>query len=271
MSEDQAKLFEDGPPKLGERTRSGKVDIELWRIVGVEESPLEPTAAFVRSVELAGVLEPVLAVPAGDGKYRVPDGKRRVKAAKAVGLDRVPAFVYEGLTEADEQAITLLGNLQRSANVVVEFAAIEELVQVLGSPEAVAESLGIPLTRVRRRLKLQGLIGGLRTAFRDGEIGASVAEAAAALPGAVQQVLVDMFRDKEGHLTLDDVRVVRSVERDKAAAQLPESLFVTEELEEVLSPGEAASQIGRLLLEPTELTIEDRLKRTIELARAGLR
>ena len=66
----------------------------------------------VESVAQYGVLTPLIARPAGDGKYELISGHRRKHAAELAGLDKVPVIVRD----MDDDAATILmvdSNLQR--------------------------------------------------------------------------------------------------------------------------------------------------------------
>ncbi|MBW2967275.1 ParB N-terminal domain-containing protein [Candidatus Woesearchaeota archaeon] len=54
-----------------------------------------------KSVEVLGILQPVMVTPTEDGRYRLITGHRRTRAAKKVGLPEVPAIVVEGLSKAE--------------------------------------------------------------------------------------------------------------------------------------------------------------------------
>jgi ParB family transcriptional regulator, chromosome partitioning protein len=51
---------------------------------------LRLTPDFLASVAASGILVPLRVTPAGDGRYRVIDGHRRLAAALRVGLAEVP-------------------------------------------------------------------------------------------------------------------------------------------------------------------------------------
>src|SRR3989442_14712341 len=67
--------------------------------------------ALTRSIQEKGVLEPVLVRPVGY-RYELIIGSRRLEAAKAAGLKRIPAVVRK---MSDEEAIivSLIENIQR--------------------------------------------------------------------------------------------------------------------------------------------------------------
>ena len=89
----------------------------------------EKLAQLVQSVETYGVLEPLLVRPieGADGKYELVAGERRLRAAKAAGLEAVPVSIR---TFADQEAlqVALMENLQREdLNPVEETEAIMDL------------------------------------------------------------------------------------------------------------------------------------------------
>lgn len=70
---------------------------------------------MVSSIKEHGILFPVLVQPVKDGKYEILAGHNRVEAAKRAGIDKVPAIIKEGLTEAEAMLIVVESNLmQRS-------------------------------------------------------------------------------------------------------------------------------------------------------------
>jgi ParB/RepB/Spo0J family partition protein len=184
----------------------------------------EPTPAMIESVRRIGVFLSV-ALAAEGPKFRVLDGRRRVKAALAAELTKIPARVYNISGASDAAVATLVTNLHRSANVPEELRAIETLMEKSGAtPAQLAHSLGIPLHTVRRRLKLRGLVKDLREAFDKGALGAKAAEKAATLPAPVQAKLAKQLKGGE-RLTMGAVHEVRQARAAKVAAALPESVF----------------------------------------------
>lgn len=50
-----------------------------------------------------------------DGRLRIIGGHQRLKAAKAVGMERVPCFIFEGLSEERAKRFTILDNTNEGA------------------------------------------------------------------------------------------------------------------------------------------------------------
>ncbi len=101
-----------GVPK-GEATE----EIEIKRIHSFANHPFkvrddEKMADLIESVKANGVLSPVLVRPDGNGCYEMISGHRRMHAAQAVGLERIPAIVKD--MDTDEATIAMVdANIQR--------------------------------------------------------------------------------------------------------------------------------------------------------------
>ncbi len=78
----------------------------------------ERYAALRRSIAQQGILQPVLLRPRGE-RYQLVAGARRVRAARELGLQTVPALVRE-LNDIQAQELALLENLQREGLSPVE-------------------------------------------------------------------------------------------------------------------------------------------------------
>ena len=64
------------------------------------------------SISMFGVLTPLIARPAGDGKYEIISGHRRAHAAEAVGLTEVPVIVRD-MDDDVARILVVDSNLQR--------------------------------------------------------------------------------------------------------------------------------------------------------------
>ena len=108
----------------------------VWlKIDEVKPNPNQPRSNFddVRQQELTesikhhGILQPIL-VRFNNFQYEIIAGERRFRAAKAAGLDQIPAFVRDVDDQNSfEQAI--VENLQRdNLNAIEEAAAFQRLI-----------------------------------------------------------------------------------------------------------------------------------------------
>lgn len=192
----------------------------------------DPDSKFIESVRKLGVLNPVLIA---DGttteslRYRLLDGRRRVKAAREAGLESIPARLIAVDAWHGEAVLTLTANQQRSENAVSELEAIEALIDAGASEQDIYQATGTPIQRQRRLLKLRRLLPALYDAMDAGKVKPSVAEQAARLPECVQKELLHTL-DEKGRLTAADIHEARVVEQSSAVEALPLDLFETPEV-----------------------------------------
>jgi ParB/RepB/Spo0J family partition protein len=189
-----------------------------------------PTAQFIENVERFGVLENIVVVerPSKSSKaggFDVIDGRRRVKAARAAGLDRVPAIVYGAQDGKWREVLTLATNTLRSDNPVSELVAIESLMKHGASKAEITDATGLPAGTIEKRLKLAGLIGPIRKELMAGKIAVSTAEALATMASSIQEELYAATEEESVRITMAQVKVFKTAERQHAIEQLPMSVF----------------------------------------------
>jgi hypothetical protein len=207
----QLTLFSDTLP---EPTYEGPVDLSL--ILGVE--PIDPPKRFVDTFRFVAIQQPVILIQYGEF-YRVADGRRRCNAARVLGYKTVPARVYpEEMAGEIEAAMTLMLNAARSSNPVVEFEAIELLLERGYSEKEIARRTGMTVQTVRQRMRLTHLIPFLMELFSSGKVKVGTATAAAKLPASLQLALEEKYREA-GSLTYRDVRLVKHIRVEESAAQ----------------------------------------------------
>ena len=107
------------------------------------------------SIKAHGVRQPVLVTIQDNGRYRLVAGERRVRAARAVGLEAVPAMVQE-MTDAEIVEAQVTENLQREdVSAIEEAEGFRQLVEVCKmTQEQVAKRIGISQSQVANRLRL---------------------------------------------------------------------------------------------------------------------
>lgn len=91
-------------------------------------------------------------------KFMVLIGHRRLAAAKAAGLRKVPCVIAEGLTREEQLAIMLEENMQRNDLTVLEQAESFQMMIELGNTvESLTEKTGFSESTIRHRLKIAEL------------------------------------------------------------------------------------------------------------------
>ncbi len=191
----------------------------------IEEAFFKSLAESVN--KLGVVLQPVMLVENGDGRYKVHAGKRRVLSAKKKGIEAIAAMVFQkGAPESLLNIYAIAENMNRGPNPADE---AERILKVMSyyrwSAEEAARKLSIPVIHVRQRLKLTRLIPEFFQMLKKGRLRVSTALRIASLPKKKQKELL-----KEEKLTLDRVeKDCRSFKLDSLLGD--DSLFVVPEID----------------------------------------
>jgi ParB family transcriptional regulator, chromosome partitioning protein len=133
----EAQPGDDGEPsaeRLGRPADPSAPTFDEIPLDRIDPNPRQPREAFdeellqdlTTSIEAVGVLQPIVVRPNGE-RFQIVMGERRVRAAKAAGLDRVPAIVR---TTEDDFLLrdALLENIHREdLSPIEEAAAYEQL------------------------------------------------------------------------------------------------------------------------------------------------
>jgi ParB family chromosome partitioning protein len=161
----------------------------------IDPNPRQPRGAFdeeqlqelTSSIEAVGVLQPIVVRPNGE-RYQIVMGERRVRAAKAAGLERIPAIVR--ITEDDHLLRdALLENVHREdLNPLEEAAAYEQLLVDFGiTQEDLAARLGRSRPVIANAMRLLRLPGSVQRRIAARTLSAGHARAVASLEDPVQQ------------------------------------------------------------------------------------
>jgi ParB family transcriptional regulator, chromosome partitioning protein len=183
------------PVKAEDVEDSSGPTFEQLLIDRIDPNPRQPRGAFdeeplqelTASVEAVGVLQPIVVRPNGE-RYQIVMGERRVRAAKAAGLERIPAIVR---TTEDDQLLrdALLENIHREdLNPLEEAAAYEQLLVDFGiTQEELAARLGRSRPVIANAMRLLRLPGSVQRRIAARTLSAGHARAVASLEDPVQQ------------------------------------------------------------------------------------
>ena len=127
-------------------------------------------ATLTESIREHGVLQPILVTETIDG-YRLVAGERRLRAARAAGLDRIPAVTRQ-LDEQAQLEVALVENLQREDLDAIDAArGFRRLIDEFGfSPEQIAARVGRARSTVANTLRLLELAPSVQGAIGDRRI-----------------------------------------------------------------------------------------------------
>jgi ParB family chromosome partitioning protein len=131
----------------------------------------ESLAGLASSIEISGIVQPLLVRPLHDGSYELIAGERRWRAAQQAGLEKVPAVVRDP-EEAERLQAALIENMVREdLNPVDEARACAALVEDLGlSKEALAKRVGRSRPAVSNLIRLLDLPDEVLVLLESGEL-----------------------------------------------------------------------------------------------------
>ncbi len=151
-----------------------EIDIEL-----IDNNPNQPRKHFdeesleelAKSIQTYGVLQPLLVVQSGGGRYLIIAGERRFRAAVKAGLKKVPCIIRD-LSTQEIQEIALVENLHREDLNAIEAAeGMRELMDNHGlTQEEVALRINKSRPYVTNTLRLLQLPEEVTTLVRQGEL-----------------------------------------------------------------------------------------------------
>lgn len=120
-----------------------------------DETALEELA---RSIQLMGVIQPIVVNNLKNGRYEIIAGERRFRAAHLAGLSEVPVIIREESVE-DHFLISLVENLVREdLDPIEEATAFQELTTTYDmSQDEIAQATGFSRAKIANALRLLNL------------------------------------------------------------------------------------------------------------------
>jgi ParB family chromosome partitioning protein len=204
--------------------QAGAVEIA---VASIRPNPRQPRTNFdeaelatlTASIRSHGVLQPILVIETLDG-YQLVAGERRLRAARAAGLEHIPAVVRR-LDEQAQLEVALIENLQREdLNPIDAAQGFQRLIDEFGfSHERIAEQIGRARSTVANTLRLLDLTPSLQGAVADGRLTEGHGRALGGLPLEHQDRVLDsvLGQDLSVRQTEELVRRLRTPRPDPAA------------------------------------------------------
>ncbi|MEX1022076.1 MAG: ParB/RepB/Spo0J family partition protein [Dehalococcoidia bacterium] len=191
-------LIPDGPSDLDgapDRPRDERVPVTEVPIGDVVPNPMQPRTRIDTeklqelsdSIRTYGVIQPLLVTEErgedGAPVYQLIAGERRLRAAKAAGLQMVPVTVRQTTTQ-ELLEIAIVENIQRAdLNAMEEAAAYQRLKEEHGlTQEQVAARVGKSRSAVANTMRLMDLDIGVREAISSGYMSEGHGRALLGLP-----------------------------------------------------------------------------------------
>ncbi|HTD34604.1 MAG TPA: ParB/RepB/Spo0J family partition protein [Candidatus Elarobacter sp.] len=194
-------------------TAAPKRDLQQIPLAKIVPNPRQPRTFFApealeelrASIAAFGVLVPVIVRERGDG-YELIAGERRVRAAKAAGLETIPALVRAS-DDRESLEVAIIENLQReNLDPLEEAMGFQHLMESYAfTQEQVAERVGKSRPSIANAMRLLSLSDEVKQFVRDGKLSAGHARALLALPVERREVLA--------RRAIDEGLSVRALER----------------------------------------------------------
>jgi len=158
---------------------------------------------LMKSIEVQGLLQPIVVVEMQNGRFEVIAGQRRLLAHQYLGRNAIQATVRkdDGLTEIQRTAISLTENLVREDNRQKELiAACTKLYRLYGSMRLVAEETGLSAGVVSQYVKYDQLCEPLKRQVEEAKLDMKVAlqaqKAASNAQGEVDETAAVKFAEE---------------------------------------------------------------------------
>ena len=218
--------------------------------------------ALVNSISENGVIVPIIVRQKND-KYEILSGHNRVTAAKAAGLETVPAIIREGLSEDEAKLIVTVTNLiqrsfadlshsERAAALTEHYNAIKsqgkrtDLIssiavmlgenetsvtpyQKLNARDYIAKSYGIGGSTVAQYIRAARIIEPLKERLDNGEFSLRSAVELSYLSEDTQAAVDSILSNEDGMFSID----VKTASELRAAAT--EGVLETDETRRIIA------------------------------------
>ncbi|MBK9332254.1 MAG: ParB/RepB/Spo0J family partition protein [Ignavibacteria bacterium] len=158
------------------KKNSAEISVSL-----IQTNPFQPREDFddeklnelAESIRQNGIIQPIT-VRRFETGFKLISGERRLRAAKMLGLEKVPVYYYEANDETDENMLelALIENLQREDLNPMELSdSYNKLIEVYNlTQEKIAEKVSKNRSTVANFLRLQRLPVEIKISLRKNEI-----------------------------------------------------------------------------------------------------
>ena len=209
MKEQFSRLF-------GLAERNNVEDIKQVNVDEIVSSPYQPRTVFdeekiielSQTIKTHGIIQPIV-VRFRNERYEIIAGERRWRAAKKMGLKKIPAIVRE-LNDSQAASIALIENLQREGLTAIEEAiAYQKLIDLHQlTQESLAQRLGKSQSTIANKIRLLQLPQKIKMALLERNISERHARALLSLEQeTVQLQLLAEIVEKELNVKQTEARV----------------------------------------------------------------
>ncbi len=167
------------PEMRAEASSAGGESVSRLPLSQIDDNPYQTRTVFdqdalqelSRSIQVQGVLQPIVVRPGKDGRFDLILGERRLRASRMAGLETIPVIVKR---VSDQQAaeMTLVENLQRAdLNCVEQAHAFSHLsTQFRLTQEEIGKRVGVSREQVSNYIRLLSLPPDVVLALQKGTL-----------------------------------------------------------------------------------------------------
>lgn len=235
--------------------------------------PDEKIDELARSIEVHGIIQPIMVRSSGSG-YEIVAGERRWRAARRASLKQVPCIIRE-LTEEQNMLVAIIENMQREdLNPMEEAEALNQMITTFGlTQEEVSRSVGKSRPYITNALRLLKLPEAVRDLVVNGELSNGHARALVSVKDERKQLELANRAAKDG-LSVREIEnlanrenesPVKKAAKGRARSKNREITDLEEELKNALGTKVAISYGSRKGKIEIEYYSRDELERLLEL------
>jgi len=184
---------------LGEKAVAAATGIERIPLDQIEVNPKQPRRDFdeqalqelSHSIKLHDVIQPITVSRAGNKKYQLVAGERRLRASRMAGLKDIPAYIRQA-NDQELLELALLENLQRENLNAIEIGlSYKRLMdECTLTQEQVADRMGKERSTVTNYIRLLKLPPDIQVAVRNGQLSMGHARALIAVENVEKQLYI---------------------------------------------------------------------------------
>ena len=217
-----------------DKSKVAEVSVDL-----IEVNPHQPRQVFdhegmeelIESIKVFGIIQPLILTKTQSG-YQLIAGERRLRAAKIIGLNTVPALIRQA-GEQEKLELALIENIQRrNLNPLEKAVSYERLMNEFNlTQDAVAQKLGLSRSVVANTIRFLSLPEKAQKALAAGQITEGHAKIIAGLESEEKQL---EFLDKilKFDYSVAEAQANRSVFTRKTRRSNAPRIYKNPEIEE---------------------------------------
>ncbi len=223
---------------------------------------------LIASIKIHGILQPLIVSPVGVDQWQLIAGERRWRAAKILGLEKVPAII-RNVSQQQKLELSLVENIQRqNLNPIEEALAFQRLHDEFNlTQEEIAKKVGKSRPQIANTMRLLELVPAIQQALEQGTITLGHAKVILSLDNREEQE--KFFRSilREGLNVREaswGAKRVKAKHLGKAAVQSIELKVFEDQLRSSLGTKVKVKQTGKVIKIEIECYSTEELRVIIE-------